>query len=256
MAVTYCVLVLFLAAGVSANITGQHVTSGECVCITGTNVNARTSAGLSASVGATLNTGDCFKIHGGVLTRDGYKWFELTHVSGTQNLWVAGTLLSKAAASYCSAGSSGSGSCTTNTKNLACQLLQMHTSGTIHLWNRHPSGVHDNAYALNNIKDTCNGHQASRSHYTCSECRSPGAPGGHVCLSESLLRYLVELGTHGYIHVNEIAGACHSCHSHHYQGTAVDLDPGSRKHEFMSKCTSMGGWALDEINHIHCQFDH
>lgn len=42
MTVVFCVFLLFLA-GVSANITGQHVTTGECVCVTGTNVNARTS---------------------------------------------------------------------------------------------------------------------------------------------------------------------------------------------------------------------
>lgn len=41
-------------------------------------------ASLSASVGAVLNTGDCFKIHGGILTHDGYTWYQLTHVSGTQ----------------------------------------------------------------------------------------------------------------------------------------------------------------------------
>jgi hypothetical protein len=38
-----CILLLFFAAGGNANITGQHVTSGECVCITGTNVNAHTA---------------------------------------------------------------------------------------------------------------------------------------------------------------------------------------------------------------------
>ena len=47
--------------------------------------------------------------------------------------------------------------------------------------------------------------------YTCSECRSPGAPGGHVCLSETLLRYLVDLGTHGYIHVSSYLYALHVC---------------------------------------------
>ena len=58
------------------------------------------------------------------------------------------------------------------------------------------------------------------------------------------------------LQVNEIAGACHSCHSYHYRGTAVDIDPGSRKQELINKCSSMGGWPNDEINHIHCQFNH
>uniref|UniRef100_A0A8W8N5S2 Uncharacterized protein n=1 Tax=Magallana gigas TaxID=29159 RepID=A0A8W8N5S2_MAGGI len=57
METALCIFMLFLA-GVSANITGQHVTTGECVCVAGTNVNARTSASLSASVGAVLNTVD------------------------------------------------------------------------------------------------------------------------------------------------------------------------------------------------------
>lgn len=42
METALCIFMLFLA-GVSANITGQHVTTGECVCVAGTNVNARTS---------------------------------------------------------------------------------------------------------------------------------------------------------------------------------------------------------------------
>ena len=48
-------------------------------------------------------------------------------------------------------------------KDYACKILALHNAGKIHLWNRHPSGVHDNAYAYNNIRDTCNGHAASRS---------------------------------------------------------------------------------------------
>lgn len=48
-------------------------------------------------------------------------------------------------------------------KDYACKILALHNSGKIHLWNRHPSGVHDNAYAYNNIRDACNGHAASRS---------------------------------------------------------------------------------------------
>ena len=57
----------------------------------------------------------------------------------------------------------GGGGCTARAKSLACDILSWHNSGRIHLWNMHPSGQHDHAYALNNIRDMCNGHQASRS---------------------------------------------------------------------------------------------
>jgi hypothetical protein len=39
--------------------------------------------------------------------------------------------------------------------------------------------------------------------YTCSECRSPGAPGGHVCLNSTMLYYIVAVHQKlGYIHVS------------------------------------------------------
>ena len=45
----------------------------------------------------------------------------------------------------------------------ACKLLKLNDKGAITLWNRHPSGVKDNATALDNIRDACNGKAASRS---------------------------------------------------------------------------------------------
>ena len=45
----------------------------------------------------------------------------------------------------------------------ACKLLELNNQGSITLWNRHPSGVKDNATALDNIRDACNGTAASRS---------------------------------------------------------------------------------------------
>ena len=153
-----------------------------------------------------------------------------------------------------------SGSCGSATaKQYACDLLNWHNAGKIHLWTLHPSRQPDNAYAYNNIRDTCQGKAASRSAYKCSLCGSP-APGGTICLSETLLRYIHTLAGNGqkYIHVNEVAGACHHCGSAHYKGTAVDLDnsgkSAARQSEFMSLCRSMGGYALDEGNHIHCNF--
>ena len=48
---------------------------------------------------------------------------------------------------------------------MACALLAKHNSGVLRLATRHPSGVPDNAYAYNNIKDMCDGKQASVSRY-------------------------------------------------------------------------------------------
>ncbi|KAK3587681.1 hypothetical protein CHS0354_042465 [Potamilus streckersoni] len=56
---------------------------------------------------------------------------------------------------FCNTSSGGTGSCTAAVKDLACKILAQHNSHQISLWDQHPSGVHDNAYALNNIRDTC-----------------------------------------------------------------------------------------------------
>ncbi|XP_060561248.1 uncharacterized protein LOC132721017 [Ruditapes philippinarum] len=258
MHVTVILCVILGVTVTSANITGQHPASGTCLCLTGTNVHARSSAGLSGSIVATVSKPECYKFHGGILTKDGYTWYQLQHVNG-HNAWVAGTFLSTSTASHCSGASStsGSGTCSDATaKDYACKLLHLADAGTITLWKQHPSGVHDNAYSYNNIKDACNGHAASRSHYTCSECRSPGAPGGHVCLSRNLLHYIYAVHQRlGYIHVNEVAGACHSCTSKHYLGRAVDLhNPSGQSSTMLSLCTSMGGWGQNEGDHVHCQF--
>ena len=51
----------------------------------------------------------------------------------------------------------------------------------------------------------------STSSYTCSTCRSPGAPGGHVCLSGNLLHYIYAVHQKlGYIHVSCLTDTCMS----------------------------------------------
>ncbi|XP_063417067.1 uncharacterized protein LOC134699395 [Mytilus trossulus] len=239
---------------VAANITGTKPTSGTCLCVAGTHVNAHTSAGTHTAVHASLNTGDCYKFHGGIHTTSGYTFYQLQNVHG-ENLWVAGNYLNTATSGHCTTTHSSGTTCSDAVaKDYACKILALHNAGKIHLWNKHPSGEHDNAYAFNNINDACHGQAASRSHYTCGECRNPGAPGGHVCLDRKLLQYIHDIGSSGYIHVNEIAGACHSCHSRHYNGKAVDLDNG-RNSLFLSKCREYGGVEpLNEGNHIHCGF--
>ncbi|KAL3885720.1 hypothetical protein ACJMK2_025765 [Sinanodonta woodiana] len=243
------IFVVALATKAMANITGQHPATGACLCISGSAVNARENHSTQSAVVASLNNGDCFKFNGGILTAEGYTWYQLQNVNG-HNAWVVGNYLNTADAAKCTtAATTGTASCGAAVKDLACKILALHT---ITLWAQHPSGVNDNAFSLNNIRDTCNGLKASRSHYTCAECRSPGAPGGQVCLSETLLRYIYDLGTHGQVHVNEIAGACHHCTSDHYSGRAVDLHNDARSSEYISKCKAVGGTPLDEGNHIHC----
>ena len=55
--------------------------------------------------------------------------------------------------------------------------------------------------------------------------------------------------------VNEIAGACHSCTSKHYLGRAVDVhNPSDQTSYMVTLCEDMGGYGLDEGNHVHCHF--
>ncbi|MCI3756291.1 hypothetical protein MQA17_25540, partial [Escherichia coli] len=235
---------LFVAVA-QANLAGVSVATGDCLCVSGSGVNARNQPGTTGTtVVAVYNTGTCFHFYGGILTKDGYTWYELN--TGSSRVWVAGNYLIKGTTAQCDAGA-----CSATQKALACELFH---STNIHAARVHPSGVTDNAFAYNNLNDMCNGHKASRSRYTCSECSSPGAPGGTTCLSTNLLRYLVALKNRGVVIVNELAGACHSCQSRHYSGLAVDLHNDARSSEYLSTCTSMGGWGQDEGNHIHCQF--
>ncbi|KAK7090334.1 hypothetical protein V1264_010146 [Littorina saxatilis] len=138
--------------------------------------------------------------------------------------------------------------CSSTQKALACEIFN---SANVQAFKAHPSGVHDNAFPYNNLRDMCHGLKASRSSYACNGCH---APGGQVCLSTGLLKYLVDLKNHGKVIINELAGACHTCTSRHYSGLAVDLHNDARSAEYLHKCTAMGGWGQNEGNHIHCQF--
>ncbi|BFZ14403.1 hypothetical protein BsWGS_17441 [Bradybaena similaris] len=243
-------LVSVLVAVTVADITTTFVSPGDCVCSTA-NVNGRSRAGTSGSVVLTIPSGRCATIFGSVSpTVNGYKWFQLSY-SG-QILWAAGRYLSLAPSSTCSA-PSVSGQCSSVQQQLACDILNNYRTN-LTLATVHPSGRTDNAFASLNMRDMCDGRRAARSSYSCSECRSSPAPGGSVCIAESVLRYLRTLLSRGRVKVNEIAGACHSCTSKHYQGLAIDLDDGPRDREFINTCNSMGGLGIDERSHIHCQF--
>ena len=103
----------------------------------------------------------------------------------------------------------------------ASQILQ---NSNIKLAKSHTSGISDNAFAYNNIVDTANGLQASRSSYLDDDGKGTPAPGGTVYIDISLLKILLDLEEHfGTVIVSEIAGGCHSPNSKHYRGIAVDL---------------------------------
>ncbi|KAK7499203.1 hypothetical protein BaRGS_00009463 [Batillaria attramentaria] len=165
-------------------------------------------------------------------------------------------LCSGPATRRCCHPTSGEGPCSRRHSFLACQVFR---SSNVRAAQRHPSGVSDNAYAYNNLRDMCSpGGKAARSSYSCNVCRS-GTPGGSVCLSIALLEYLVELQDSGTVIINELAGACHSCMSRHYSGLAVDLhkkdfNGRDRTADYMRRCRNNGGVAIDEGSHVHCQF--
>ncbi|KAH3746897.1 uncharacterized protein LOC127847862 [Dreissena polymorpha] len=257
---------LFFAIAVSlatvsyADITGQRPASGTCLCVTGTNVNARASGSSHAAVVGTVSTPECYKLNGGIVTADGYTWYELQNVNGHKG-WVAGTFLSIGTAAQCTTsstgGSTGGSACSDATaKDYACKLLAAVNSGSMAAAKAHASGMHDNAYPYNNLQDACAGRAAARSSYQDSGCPCH-APGGHVCLSAKILKYLWDLHSHfGYIHINELSGGCHSCHSAHYAGTATDIhNPPDQRAYMVSFCKSSGAaLGQDEGNHVHCNF--
>ncbi|XP_022108118.1 uncharacterized protein LOC110988675 [Acanthaster planci] len=147
--------------------------------------------------------------------------------------------------------------CSLDVKRLACEVQ---SNSHITLLTVNPSGVNDGADAKSNIQDTCNGGKARRSSYCC---KAGCSPGGSICLSEKVLQYVLALAneTHS-IQVNSLAGACHSNTSHHYQGTAVDLQvfDESSHTAWMDKCGDMeavenlGPGNPGHSSHTHCAF--
>ena len=91
------------------------------------------------------------------------------------------------------------------------------TNPNITLASTHVSGVADNANALQNLQDTANGLQASRSQYG-------NAPGGVVSIDENTLQGLLDLAALNSFRVSEVAGGSHSSGSAHYYGLAFDID--------------------------------
>merc|ERR1712130_246831 len=123
---------------------------------------------------------------------------------------------------------------------------------------------YDGAASLSNIRDTCYGNQAKRSSYGV-------APGGCVCLKESMLEVMFEYAMlyHGQtgkaIQVNAIAGSEHSANSWHYQGNTMDVactTPTNHCNQLVDFCRDHGAIELcypgsscgGHETWVHCAF--
>jgi len=118
----FALTLLALLGAAYADITHTTVHTGDCVCAT-TTVNARSAAGTSASVVTQLSNGDCGKIHGGILTKDGYKWYEIDY--NGRRMWVAGNYLRTCGTSSGGSSSGGGSACRTNHGN----VMNLHPTG-------------------------------------------------------------------------------------------------------------------------------
>ncbi|KAK3105236.1 hypothetical protein FSP39_020417 [Pinctada imbricata] len=84
--------------------------AGSCMCLSTSGVHYRSAAGTHSHVYGSLNSGECYKFNGGVLTKDGYTWYELQDVHGHHRVWVASNYLKTSTSSHCSGSGSGSSS--------------------------------------------------------------------------------------------------------------------------------------------------
>jgi zinc D-Ala-D-Ala carboxypeptidase len=133
-------------------------------------------------------------------------------------------------------------------------------SPNIVLATTHASGKVDNANARQNIVDTSNGTDASRSSYGT-------APGGTVKLDLLMLASLLKLADTFTFSISELAGGEHSVGSRHYNGVTVDVNvingrPVGSGHpdltNFKSACRDLGATQVlgpgdaGHSTHIHC----
>ena len=56
-------------------------------------VNIREGAGLKSKVITKLNNGTKVKTTGNKIKKDGYVWYEITLKNGSDNAWIAGSLI-------------------------------------------------------------------------------------------------------------------------------------------------------------------
>jgi hypothetical protein len=141
--------------------------------------------------------------------------------------------------------------------NLSNNILN---NANITLATVHVSGVNDNATVRQNIQDTANDTDASRSSYQ-------NAPGGTVKLDSRMLAAINNLAKTYTFSISEIAGGSHSKHSRHYDGIAFDVNVLNGQHvgashpdiaKFMQDCRNAGATEVlgpgnaGHATHIHC----
>ncbi|KAL4224547.1 hypothetical protein ACF0H5_015249 [Mactra antiquata] len=145
--------------------------TGSCLCVTASSVNVRDAAGLSTHVIASVNHGDCFIFNGGILTKDGYTWYELQHVSGHNRAWIASNYVHVSAASQCSGGSVSGGNFASGIVPQAClSCICQQESGC------KPIGCH---FDVNS--DSCGYFQIKHGYWV--DCGSPGTS-WHACAND------------------------------------------------------------------------
>ncbi|XP_033751759.1 lysozyme-like isoform X1 [Pecten maximus] len=213
---------LAFAGITSASISG-HIASGTCVCLTTGGVHARSGAGLSHSILATLNSGECYKFNGGILTHDGYHWYELQDVHGHHRVWVAGNFLRTSSSSHCSG--SGTSTGTSAHGSFTSGVVSAHCLSCIC---QHESGCKPLGCAWDVNSDSCGYFQLKDVYW--QDC---GRPGGSLaacaadlhcssgCIQKYMSRYIGGSGcahnceSYARIHNGGPAG-CHHSNTLHY----------------------------------------
>ncbi|XP_069133457.1 lysozyme-like [Argopecten irradians] len=211
--------------------TSAASVSGSCECLTYNRVHARTGAGLSHSIIASLNHGECFRPTGDVVTHDGYHWHELENVHGHRTAWVAGDFLQTSSASHCgiSGGahfnSSNSGTPNTYATGIVSQdcldCICHHESGCI------PAGCKWDVNA-----NSCGYFQLKEEYW--NDCGSPGGSFmacaldmhcSSLCVQNYMSRFIRSSGcannceSYARIHTGGPQGCHHSSTLHNWRDT-------------------------------------
>jgi len=74
----------------------DNVTGGVTRTVKNTSVNyanVREGAGLGSKVVGKINNGTKVKTTGKKIKKDGYVWYEITLANGSDNAWIAGSLI-------------------------------------------------------------------------------------------------------------------------------------------------------------------
>jgi hypothetical protein len=150
-------------------------------------------------------------------------------------------------------------------RQLAEKLRKVLANGVLNnanitLATTHVSKTVDNANARQNIVDTSNGVDASRSRYG-------NAPGGTVKLDIQMLTGLLKLAETYTLSVSELAGGSHAAGSRHYDGVTVDVNFINGRHvgathpdlaNFKQACRDLGATEVlgpgnaGHDTHVHC----